>query len=160
MYRSGAHTYHLSQDIEVITAHTPEVVILQIGGNDFYNSGAEKQDHLEVANNIIRLAFEIRSHPSVQVVYIGKLFYRQNNRRYLPTRAHVQRYNKKVDYVNDRLQSATHSLLPRHIYVRNHKGRQQMQDEILLPDGTHLNHVGTKKITNLCEERSLTVKCY
>ena len=51
MYRSGAHTCHLSQDIEVITAHTPEVVILQIGGNDF--SGAEKQDHLEVANNII-----------------------------------------------------------------------------------------------------------
>ena len=143
IYRGGAHIDSFSGKLSSIETSSPQVVILQLGGNDF--SGSTQDDYKDVYNKLIRLAFEIRTLPSVKVVFIGKLFYRQINSRYLPTCDHVSRYNNKVDYINQHLQDSAQWLNIRHIYIRNHKGRVQMKDHILLPDGVHLNRLGMKK---------------
>ena len=119
----------------------PAIIIIQVGGNDF--SGDDRADHTEVANNLINLAKEMR-RGHAEVVVIGKLFYRMTS-RHLPTDAQVMKYNDKVKVINDELQAKAKILLDDKILVWNHKGREQMRDEIIGPDGTHLNQLGMKK---------------
>ena len=143
VHRGGARVSTLSTMSEDILKSQPEIIVLQIGGNDF--SGTSTNDHIDVSCNIIQLAHRLGAHRSVKAVYIGKLFYRDIHRRFLPSQNHVRRYNEKVDQVNDLLQRSAHTLLRRNIFVRNHKGMVLMRDSILLKDGTHL---GTKKLYN------------
>ena len=141
--RSGAKTSDLfSYQIDIIY-NQPQVVFLQIGGNDF--TGSANQDHMDVAYDIIRLARRVRTHSSVHAVYIGKLFYRDFHAKYLPSPRHVDRYNDKVVVVNEFLQRAARTLANNHIYIWNCKGRESLRDSILMQDGTHLNDTGTKK---------------
>ena len=98
-----------------------------MGGNDF--SGDDLADHTEVANNLIKLAKDMR-RGHAEVVVIGKLFYRKTS-RHLPTEAQVIKYNNKVKITNDELQAKAKILLDDKILVWNHKGRELMRDEII-----------------------------
>ena len=141
--RPGATVSTLNQILHQVTQLHPRVVVLQIGGNDF--SGDRRQDHLDVASGIVRLARRLRAFHSVEAVYVGKLFYRNLHTKYLPTSNHVDRYNSKVDDVNTFLDSVAKTLKSRQISIHNHKGRQQLRHDILQRDGTHLNNLGAKK---------------
>ena len=143
VHRGGAHINDLKQMLHSIVANHPQVVLLQIGGNDF--SGRPDSDHVHVTEGIIELSKQIRTCPGVKVVYISKLFYRKLNKRYLPTQRHVQRYNDKVDIVNSSMDKEVPALRTKNIFIRNHKGRELLKDKILAPDGTHLNELGMRK---------------
>ena len=136
---SGAKIPDLFSNINRILSNNPKVVFLQCGGNDF--TGTYSDDHTNIPSQLIALAREIKLHPSVEVVYLGKLFYRGIS-NYLPTGTSVQRYNRKVDAINRRLDQAVITLRPHQIVVRNHKGRLAASHAILSEDGTHLNPRG------------------
>ena len=131
----------LQQKKHDILRERPAIIIMQVGGNDF--SGDDLADHTEVANNLIKLAKDMRQGHA-EVVVIGKLFYRKTS-RHLPTEVQVIKYNDKVKITNDELQAKAKILLDDKILVWNHKGRELMRDEIIGPDGTHLNQLGMKK---------------
>ena len=143
LHISGGRTTELIHHISEITSNNPQVVFIQIGGNDF--TGSSYPDHSSVVHDILQLADLLISAESVKFVYIGKLFYRGINKKYLPSPKHVSSYNSKVTSINSSLQIQAKDLQQRGIYIRNHKGREQMADDILSTDGTHLNNLGTKK---------------
>ena len=131
----------LRRKIHDILRERPAIIAMQLGGNDF--SGDDVADHTEVANKLIQLAKDLRQGHA-EVVVIGKLFYRKTS-SHLPTDAQVVRYNDKVKITNDELQANAKTLLEDKILVWNHKGCELMRDEIIGPDGTHLNQLGMKK---------------
>ena len=131
----------LRRKVHAILRDRPAIIMMQLGGNDF--SGDDVADHTEVANKLIQLAKDLRQGHA-GVVVIGKLFYHKTS-RHLPTEGQVIRYNDKVKQTNDGLQANAKTLLEDNIMVWNHKGRELMRDEIIGPDGTHLNNLGMKK---------------
>ena len=120
----------LKGKISAILIDRPNIIVMQVGGNDF-------------PHNLIRLAKDLR-RGHTGVVMIGKLFYRSRS-RHLSTDRQVERYNGKVQNTNEVLQSSAKQLQEDHILVWNHKGREHMRDEIIGQDGTHLNQLGMKK---------------
>ena len=143
VYKGGASVDSMHSMFHHIVSVNPQVVLLQIGGNDFTGDGA--CDHLDVPYNIIRLAKKIKQYRSVVAVYIGKLFYRDTHPKYLPSMEQVHRYNGKVDDINTILEGSAKALQECDIIIRNHKGRVLLREHILKSDGTHLNALGAKK---------------
>ena len=143
VYKRGGTTTDLMLKLDNIYDMQPDVVVLQIGGNDF--TGNPNQDHVNTPDNIIGLAKQINKTQCVKAVFIGKLFDRFQNRHYLPTKEHVAQYNAKVSYINHALDIQAHSLRQQNIIVWNHRGRVTLRKQIISNDGTHLNAHGMYK---------------
>ena len=124
---SGGTIEALKGKINAILIDRPNIIVMKVGGNDF--TGGEEPDHTKVSHDLIRLAKDLRrGHTGVAI--IGKLFYRKVS-RHLPTELHIGRYNDKVKHTNDVQQSNAKHLQEDHILVWNHKGREQIRDEII-----------------------------
>lgn len=133
----------MNQLLVTALAHKPDVVFLQVGGNDF--SGSSTPDHLEVASDLVDLARRIRA-AGVAHVYIGKMF-RRFRSRHLPTDEAVRLYNNKVDFINLKLNEIKASIKANDIFIWQHRGMSQFAKEIIGKDGTHLNTLGMEKIS-------------
>ena len=142
-YRGGATISTIRDNLPHVLLSRPQIVVIQIGGNDF--DGLVSDSFLDIPFQLLTLARRIRQTSTVKAVYIGKLFYRDIHPKYLPTPTHVQRYNNKVDSINELLEASAPTLAKFQIHVRNCKGRVLLRSAILSCDGTHLNQRGLKK---------------
>lgn len=124
------------REIDVLCVKSPEIVFLQIGGNDL-----STRDALLVADDIFALAQHIQLASGARQVYIGKLFYRSTS-RYLHA-DHVSNYNSKVRQVNQYLRVMCHE--SNNVIFWRHKGLELLNTDLLDRDGTHLNSRGQKK---------------
>ena len=116
--KGGATTGRIRRNIHKITTSNPDIIFLQIGGNDF--TGEDNSDHQNVGEDIIQLAQALRRE-GAKTIFIGKLFYRSYN-RFLKTKNAVEIYNNKVDMVNTNLQEASKELKNNKIFVWNMRG--------------------------------------
>ena len=120
--------------------HNVDVVILQVGGNDFKNGVT---DTLDVAKGVLELAQFCKGLFGVKFVLIGKLFYRGSS-KWLPTAQKVCEYNQKVREANEymRVNASDYGV----VYWRT-KGIDILDyGRLLKEDGTHLNQVGQVKL--------------
>lgn len=112
-----------------LTDKQPDVVLLQIGGNDVDCRGA---DPLKIAGSIVSVSEWMVFGFGVRHVCIMQLLFRQNT-RHIP----VDVYNHRVRVVNQELKSRLADLSA--IHYHKHRGLKNCAVDIFLPDGVHLN---------------------
>lgn len=116
------------QDLHVIQRFSPEIVILEIGTNEL----AKKSSPL-VAEDIKALVKTILAQGSVKLVSVNQVIFRQGD----------QSFNQRVEALNYQL--TLPGELPSGAFFWKHVGLWFTAGH-LLPDGVHLNPLGTKRI--------------
>jgi hypothetical protein len=128
------HLIHERKDWYNFTHVCPNIVHLQIGGNDLSDKNTTT---LSVANKIFSFAHFLHYGLHINIVVIGELLWRD------PMRVHSE-YNKKVTDTNSALYNMIQTDgIPQIIFWGHHGFWKDFSH--ICHDGVHLNDVGTKK---------------
>ena len=125
---------HERKDLYNFTHACPNIVHLQIGGNDLSDKNTTT---LSVANEIFSFAHFLHYGLHINIVVIGELLWRD------PMRVHSE-YNKNVTDTNSALYNMIQTDgIPNIIFWRHHGFWKDFSH--ICHDGVHLNDVGMKK---------------
>ena len=139
LYKSGGKITNIRNLMPLIVHYKPDIVYLQIGGNDI--RAVNHDDALRIAAAIMSLAEDILELSSCKRVYIGQLFCRFAG-KYLSTRQ-AELYNEHVHVINDHLKK---SRADERITWWICKGTSRPTRAIRHSDGVHLdNNIGMVK---------------
>ena len=135
--KGGWKITDLWNQIDKVTDKSPEVIFVQMGGNDLTSD----RDALKVADDLLNMSRHLQMATGARHVFIGKLFYREAGPHL--HKAQVNKYNLKVRQVNHYLRVMTTEI--REVTFWRHSGIELLNTQLTGPDGTHLTDRGMHK---------------
>jgi len=142
--RPGPKSMQNTRNMNVISSYNPDVIFLQVGGNDIKNRNVDPK---KLARDIIVYAKFIIECYDVKHVIIGQLF-----RRY--SRRNPINYNELVYDVNKQLTELTGD--ESKISLWHHRGFWFNTRQYISADGVHFNNLGMRKFA---QSVRLTIAC-
>ncbi len=137
--RRGGHISDIYNDMLVIQSIKPQIIFLQIAGNDI--SGDKNNVH-EVVNSMMEVVQLLASMSFVKVVYIGQLLYRFPG-RYL-SEVQAQQYQQNVKAANAMITDRVSHINEAHVLWWKIEGVKKPSLPVMHTDGVHFNEIGMK----------------
>ena len=131
--RRGAKVETISHMLPAICRLHPDVLFLQIGGN---NISHETQNGVHISTKIETLINYILTRTSCQLVYIGELLFRYKG-KYIPSTDVADQYNAQVHAANCALKAYCHE--KEGVQFWSCKGVKQHPGDVMQRDGVHLS---------------------
>ena len=126
---------HVRMLQDAIQRHRPDILFVQIGGNDLDQPGVDSAQ--AIAFKLLSLGMMWKTRYHIKSVVIGQFMFRTRTRTVTP-----EQYNELVLEANKLLKAESDG--NRDITVWSHKGLKNPTSPCLL-DGVHLNHAGLHK---------------